>query len=93
MHGVTFGAFLISAVPRAHQLEGAEHPATVQALLTMVSFGFGNIAGSFLGGALMDVTSTSNIFRGVAVMMAVTLVVFVVGDRMLARHTSGHAAA
>jgi MFS transporter, PPP family, 3-phenylpropionic acid transporter len=85
MHGVTFGAFLVAGVPRAHQLGGREHPATAQALLTMISFGFGNIAGSFLGGALMDVTSTSNIYRGVAVMLAVTLVIFIAGDRMLSR--------
>lgn len=93
MHGVTFGAFLVAGVPRAHQLEGEEHPATAQALLTMVSFGFGNIAGSFLGGALMDVTSTSTIFRGVAVMMAVTLVLFLAGDRMLSREEARRAAA
>jgi MFS transporter, PPP family, 3-phenylpropionic acid transporter len=84
MHGVTFGAFLVAGVPRAHALAGQEHPATAQALLTMVSFGFGNITGSFLGGALMDITSTSNIFLGVAVMMAMTLVFFVIGDRTLA---------
>jgi MFS transporter, PPP family, 3-phenylpropionic acid transporter len=84
-HGVTFGAFLVAGVPRAHQLAGREYPATAQALLTMVSFGLGNITGSFLGGALMDVTTTSAIFQGVAVMMAATLVIFTVGDRMLAR--------
>lgn len=85
MHGVTFGAFLVAGVPRAHQLGGREHPATAQAVLTMVSFGLGNITGSFLGGALIDVTSTSNVFRGVAVLMAVTLVTFVAGERVLAR--------
>lgn len=85
MHGVTFGAFLVAGVTRAHQLAGREHPATAQALLTMVSFGLGNITGSFLGGALIDLTSTSNVFQGVAVLMAVTLVVFVIGDRMLSR--------
>lgn len=92
MHGVTFGAFLVAGVPRAHALAGQEHPATAQAMLTMVSFGFGNITGSFLGGALMDVTSTSNIFLGVAAMMAVTLAIFVTGDRMLARRAAAFGA-
>lgn len=93
MHGVTFGAFLVAGVPRAHQLAGRHYPATAQALLTMMSFGFGNIAGSFLGGALMDVTSTSMIFRGVAVMMAITLAVFLIGDRALRRDQEASLAA
>lgn len=85
MHGVTFGAFLVAGVPRAHELAGREHPATAQAMLTMVSFGFGNITGSFLGGFLLDVTSTSTMYLGVAAGLAITLLVYVIGARSLSR--------
>lgn len=83
LHGVTFGAFLIAGVPWAHALAGKHHPATAQAMLTMISFGFGNVVGSFMGGAMLDVTSTANVFRIVSIGLAVVLVVFILGWRRL----------
>ncbi len=79
MHGLTFGGFLVVCIPRAHQLAAGRHPATVQALLTMAAFGLGNVAGSFLGGALLD--HTREAYIGVAGLMLLVLAVYVVSIR------------
>ena len=81
LHGVTFGGFLVVCVPRAHELAGGRHPATVQALLTLAAFGLGNVVGAFLGGALLD--HTRQVYFGTAVLMIVVLLVYLVGVRML----------
>lgn len=81
LHGVTFGGFLVVCVPRAHELARGRHSATVQALVTLAAFGLGNIAGSFLGGALLD--HTRQVYIGTAVLIALVLVVYVVGVRYL----------
>jgi PPP family 3-phenylpropionic acid transporter len=83
LHGLSFGAFLVASVTLAHRLAGREHSATAQALLSTMSFGFGSITGSLVGGALLDQVSTFTIFRGVAVLMLVTLLIFVVGSRVV----------
>jgi MFS transporter, PPP family, 3-phenylpropionic acid transporter len=83
LHGLSFGAFLVASVTLAHRLAGREHTATAQALLSTMSFGFGSITGSLVGGALLDQVSTFTIFRGVAVLMLLTLVIFVVGNRVV----------
>lgn len=81
LHGVTFGGFLVICIPRAHELAGGKHPATVQALLTLAAFGLGNILGSFLGGALLDHTRT--VYIGTSILMLVVLVIYLVGMRLL----------
>ena len=83
MHGLSFGMFLIASVTLAHRLVGRENAATAQALLAMMSMGMGSISGSFLGGLAIDHTTTSMMFRVVAVTMALTLVVFWVGSRRI----------
>lgn len=80
LHGVTFGGFLVVCIPRAHELSRGKHPATVQALLTLAAFGFGNIVGSFLGGALLD--HTHEAYIGTSLLMLVVLVVYLVGARV-----------
>lgn len=82
-HGVSFGAFLVASVTLAHRLVGRDNAATAQAALGMMSFGFGSITGSLTAGALLDVVSTHAIFRGVTAVMVVTLVIFIVGDRLI----------
>jgi MFS transporter, PPP family, 3-phenylpropionic acid transporter len=84
-HGLSFGMYLVASVNLAHRTVGTENAATAQALLSTVSFGFGNITGSLIGGALLDVTGTRWIFTGVVGLMAVALAVYIVGGRMLAR--------
>jgi len=83
LHGLSFGAFLVASVTLAHRLAGKEHAATAQALLSTMSFGFGSITGSLVGGALLDRVGTYAIFRGVAVLMLVTLVLFIAGNRVI----------
>jgi MFS transporter, PPP family, 3-phenylpropionic acid transporter len=80
-HGLSYGAFLMASVTLAHRLAGREQAATAQALLTAMSFGFGSITGSLLGGAFLDVIGTDGLFRGAAVLMAVTLAVLLIGHR------------
>lgn len=82
MHGLSFGAFLIASVTLAHRLVGRENAATAQAVLGTMSMGFGSITGSLVAGALLDVVSTYAIFRGVTVLMILTLMIFVVGNRL-----------
>jgi PPP family 3-phenylpropionic acid transporter len=81
LHGLSFGAFLVASVTLAHRLAGQEHSATAQALLSTVSFGFGSITGSLIGGALLDEVSTFTVYRGIAVLMIFTLALFIVGSR------------
>lgn len=83
LHGFSFGAFLMASVTLAHRLAGREHAATAQALLTAMSFGFGSITGSIVGGALLDRVGTVGLFQGAAMLMVVTLAVLVIGDRIV----------
>ena len=83
LHMLTFALFMVVSVPMAHKLDGGKHPATTQALLTTTSFGFGNIIGSVGGGALLDEVGTANLFFLAAGMLVVTLVIFIVGARVL----------
>jgi MFS family permease len=83
-HGISFGMFLVASVNLAHRLVGAENAATAQALLGTMSFGFGNITGSLIGGALLDVVGTRAIFTGVVGLMVVALAVFMIGGRLIA---------
>ena len=85
MHGITFGAFLVTAVPFARTVAGRNYPATAQAVLTMVAFGFGVIAGSMMAGWAMDHAPTTTIFRWVGIGMAISTVIYAVGQTMIAR--------
>ena len=81
LHGITFGGFLVVSVPRAHELGGGRFPATVQALVTTAGFGFGNVAGSFLGGALLDHTHT--VYFVTSLLLLVVLITYTIGQRRL----------
>ncbi len=83
LHGLSFGMFLIASVTLAHRLVGRENAATAQALLATVGLGLGTITGSFLGGLAMDYTTTSAMFRVVALTMSLTLVIFLIGSRRI----------
>lgn len=83
LHGLSFGAFLMASVPLAHRLAGIEHAATAQALLTAMSFGFGSITGSIVGGAFLDRIGTVGLFRGAALLMVAALGVLIAGDRVV----------
>ena len=83
LHGLSYGAFLMASVTLAHRLAGRGQAATAQGLLTAVSFGFGSITGSLVGGALLEPIGTVGLFRGAAVLMVVTLVVLVAGIRFV----------
>jgi PPP family 3-phenylpropionic acid transporter len=83
LHGLSFGAFLMASVTLAYRLAGRHQAATAQALLTAMSFGFGSITGSLVGGALLDSIGTVGLFRGAAVLMLVTLAILVIGNRRI----------
>ena len=80
-HGLSYGAFLIASVTLAHRLAGREQAATAQALLTAMSFGFGSITGSLVGGIFLDIIGTDGLFVASAVLMATNLVVLLVANR------------
>jgi PPP family 3-phenylpropionic acid transporter len=82
-HGLSYGAFLMASVTLAHRLAARGQAATAQALLTAMSFGFGAIVGSLVAGALLDAIGTAGLFRLSAVLMIVTLVVLIAGNRLV----------
>ena len=88
LHGfdgpLAFAVFLVASVNLAHRLVGAENAATAQAMLGSMSFGFGNITGSLVGGALLDVVGTRWLYTGVIGILVVALAVYVIGNRALA---------
>ena len=75
----------MASVNLAHRLAGVENAATAQALLGSMSFGFGNITGALVGGALLDVIGTRSLYTGVIVILVVALGVYVLGNRALTR--------
>lgn len=83
LHGLSFAMFLVASVNLAHRLVGGELAATAQALLGTMSFGFGNITGSLVGGALLDVIGTRALYAGVVVLMAAALAVYIIGGRLV----------
>ncbi|CAA9570578.1 MAG: hypothetical protein AVDCRST_MAG87-2366 [uncultured Thermomicrobiales bacterium] len=83
LHGLSYGAFLMASVTLAHRLAGRDQAATAQGLLTAMSFGFGSITGSLVGGALLEPIGTVGLFRGAAVLMLLTLAVLAAGIRLV----------
>ena len=83
LHGLSYGAYLMASVTLAHRIAGRHQAATAQALLTAVSFGFGSITGSLVGGALLDSIGTTGLFRGAAVLMLINLGVLLAGNRVV----------
>ena len=83
LHGLSYGAYLMASVTLAHRIAGRQQAATAQALLTAVSFGFGSITGSLVGGALLDSIGTTGLFRGAAVLMLINLGVLLAGNRVV----------
>ncbi len=81
LHGLSFGAFLMASVTLAHSLAGRERAATAQGLLNSMSFGFGSITGSLIGGALLDTIGTTGIFYGAAVVVLFALGVYALAAR------------
>jgi MFS family permease len=73
----------MASVTLAHRLAARGQAATAQALLTAMSFGFGAIVGSLVAGALLDAIGTAGLFRLSAVLMIVTLVVLIAGNRLV----------
>jgi PPP family 3-phenylpropionic acid transporter len=89
LHGISYGAFLIASVTLAYRIGGREEAATAQALLTGMAFGLGAITGSLAGGALLDRIGTEGIFIVAAVVMAVTLVLFLLANRSVRLQDAG----
>ena len=89
LHGISYGAFLIASVTLAYRIGGREEAATAQALLTGMAFGLGAITGSLVGGALLDRIGTEGIFILAAVVMAVTLVLFLLANRVVRLQDAG----
>jgi predicted MFS family arabinose efflux permease len=81
LHGLSYGLFLTTSITLAYRLAGPALAATAQALLTAMSFGFGSIAGSLIGGALLDRVGTDSLFQIAAGLMLVAAAVLIIGNR------------
>lgn len=79
LHGLSFGAYLMSSVTLMHELAGRERAATAQGLLTATSLGLGAITGALVGGALLDTIGAVGVFRVAGVGMVVALLVYLAG--------------
>src|SRR5690625_1067226 len=82
-YGINGTRNIIASVTLAHRLVGLDNAATAQAVLGMMSFGFGSITGSVVAGALLDVVGTYSVFRGMAVLMVGKLAIFVIDNRVI----------
>jgi PPP family 3-phenylpropionic acid transporter len=83
LHGLSYGIFLMASVTLAHRLAGPAQAATAQGLLTAMSFGFGSIVGSLVGGAFLDRVGTDGLFRGAAALMVLAFGVLIAGQRRI----------
>jgi len=83
IHGLCFGAYLVSTVTLAHRLAGRELAATAQAMLASISMGFGSITGSVMGGALLDALGTVGIYKLAAGMMLAALAALALSMHLL----------
>ena len=86
LQGLSYGIYLRAAVTLVQQLVGSELAATAQGLLAS-SFGFGQITGSLVGGALLDPIGVNGIYRLGAGVMLVALGVYFIGMRRYGAHT------
>lgn len=83
LHGLSYGAYLTASVTLAHRIVGRGQAATAQSLLAAVSFGLGSITGALFGGVFLDSLGTSGIFLTGAVVMGVTLVLYLIANRTI----------
>jgi predicted MFS family arabinose efflux permease len=67
-HGLTFGLFLAATVDYIHTIAPREHRSFFQALAPSVYFGLGSIVGSWLGGIVIELSSTDWLYRGSGVL-------------------------
>lgn len=82
MHGLTFALFWISSVTIANELAPAHLKATCQGLL-LALLNLASMIGVPLSGMMYDNLGPSNMFRVLAGVCAVALVVFLIGSRRL----------
>jgi PPP family 3-phenylpropionic acid transporter len=82
LHGLSYGIFLTTSITLAYRLAGPALATTAQAVLTAMSFGFGSIAGSLIGGALLDRVGTDSLFQIASALMVIAIVVLVAGNRI-----------
>lgn len=80
-HGVTFGVFLAATVDYIHRIAPPAHRGFFQALAPSVYFGIGSIAGSWLGGLIMEACSTTALYLAAAATALVAAPLFVVAGR------------
>ncbi|MDA3951403.1 MAG: MFS transporter, partial [Spirochaeta sp.] len=69
-HGLTFGLYLAATVEYIHRIAPPEHRSFFQALAPSVYFGLGSIAGSWLGGIVIEAYSVLWLYRGAALLAA-----------------------
>jgi PPP family 3-phenylpropionic acid transporter len=75
MQSISFTPFQIASIHYANEQAPANLKATSQGLLTAV-MNFASMAGAFTGGRLLDAAGPSGLYRGVAAVSFLALVVF-----------------
>ena len=83
LHGVTFGAMWAATTSYGGIISPEGLRATVMGLVTATHFGLGKLIAGFGGGAVYSKYGPRVLFRGLAVLSAVTCLVFVISQKLL----------
>lgn len=85
LHGITFGAMWAATTSYGGMISPEGLRATVMGLVSATHFGFGRLIAGFGGGAVYSKYGPRVLFRSLAVLSAVTCLVFVVSQKLLTK--------
>ncbi|MFW5843619.1 MAG: MFS transporter, partial [Spirochaetota bacterium] len=82
-HGPTFGLFLAATVAYIHQIAPPKHRGLFQALAPSIYFGVGSIAGSWVGGLVIERFTVETMYRLAALSALIGTIILCVaaGDK------------
>ena len=90
LHGITFGAMWAATTSYGGMISPEGLRATVMGLVSATHFGFGRLVAGFGGGAVYSKYGPRVLFRSLAVLSAVTCLVFVVSQKLLKKTSQGN---
>ncbi len=81
LHGLSFAAFRVGSVNYINEHTPGGLNTTALALYNAVGFGLGSMTGSLMGGVIYDEWGLSMLFRAFALVAAISLMIFLAGQR------------
>jgi MFS transporter, PPP family, 3-phenylpropionic acid transporter len=83
LHGATFSAMWVAAVSYASEIAPPGLDATAQGLVSTIMFGIGSATGALLGGALYQDFGGAWMFRIMAAIAFLSLIIFLVAEKRM----------